>query len=302
MRVVAVRPLLGDLNLAKLHLHHRTRIFGFGRCTGFHVVDLGEHAIFQLRIHVGMVALLLSGCVSRIRVSRIRILLVVFRIVGICGIAWLDFEGNVDDISLFCDDAIRIVERHRHGAIAGIIIDTVCGLISAHRLGNIAVRHRHISRDVGAVGYIREIDRIHPLGQGVGDGEDLDLRRRGNGGINLVECFRQILSVRAVKFLAVHCTGLIGEISHLLRISGSLHHIECSIATPVSFSQGGSIVITFPITATCTMHTFRRGWPAIVRIASIPPSTAPNRVIGYTVRRIAIRQEDDVLLHTRATL
>ena len=295
--LTAALPLLGDDDLAKLHLHHRTRIFGFGPFAGFHAVDLGEHAIVQLRILVGIVALLPSGCVSRIRISRIRISLVVFRIVGICGIAWLDFEGNVDDISLFCDDAISTVstvERHRHGTSAGI----VCGRVSARQHGT-AVLHRHRHCDIASAD---EIDRIHPLGQGVGDGEDLDLRRRGNGGINLVECFRQILSVRAVKFLAVHCTGLIGEISHLLRISGSLHHIECSIVTPVSFSQGGSIVITFPITATCTMHTFRRGLPAIVRIASIPPSTAPNRVIGYTVRRIAIRQEDDVLLHTRATL
>ena len=300
--LTAALPLLGDDDLAKLHLHHRTRIFGFGPFAGFHAVDLGEHAIVQLRILVGIVALLPSGCVSRIRVSLIRI--VVARMVDICGIAWLDFEGNVDDISLFCDDAISTVstvERHRHGAMVGTV-DAVCGLVFARRHGSTAVLHRHILRDVGIVGCICELDRIHPLGQGVGDGEDLDLRRRGNGGINLVECFRQILSVRAVKFLAVHCTGLIGEISHLLRISGSLHHIECSIATPVSFSQGGSIVITFPITATCTMHTFRRGLPAIVRIASIPPSTAPNRVIGYTVRRIAIRQEDDVLLHTRATL
>ena len=296
MLVGTVRPLLGDLNLAKLHLHHRTRIFGFGPFAGFHAVDLGEHAIVQLRILVGIVAVLPSGCVSRIRVSRIRISLV-FRIVGICGIAWLDFEGNVDDISLFCDDAISTVERHRHGTSVGI----VCGRISARQLG-IAVLHRHMLCDVGTVGCTSEIDRIHPLGQGVGNGEDLDLRGRGNGGIDLVECFRQILRIRAVKFLAVHRIGLSGEISHLLRISGSLHHIECSIATPVSFSQGGSIVITFPITATCTMHTFRRGLPAIVRIASIPPSTAPNRVIGYTVRRIAIRQEDDVLLHTRATL
>ena len=295
MLVGTVRPLLGDLNLAKLHLHHRTRIFGFGPFAGFHAVDLGEHAIVQLRILVGIVALLPSGCVSRIRVSLIRI--VVARMVGICSIAWLDFEGNVDDISLFCDDAISTVstvERHRHGASAGI----VCGRVSARQHGT-AVLHRHRLCDIASAD---ELDRIHPLGQGVGDGEDLDLRRRGNGGINLVECFRQILRIRAVKFLAVHCIGLSGEIIHLLRISGSLHHIECGIATLVSLSQGGSIVITFPITATCTMHTFRRGLPAIVRIASIPPSTAPNRVIGYTVRRIAIRQEDDVLLHTRATL
>ena len=192
MLVGTVRPLLGDVDLAELHLHHRMRIFGFGRCTGFHVVDLGEHAIFQLRIHVGMVALLLSGCVSRIRVSRIRIF-VVFRIVGICGIAWLDFEGNVDDISLFCDDAIRIVERHRHGTSVGI----VCGRISAHRLDSIAVPHRHRVCDIASAD---EIDRIHPLGQGVGDGEDLDLRGRGNVG-------RSLRIVVAVVF--IHAVGLV---------------------------------------------------------------------------------------------
>lgn len=74
MLVGTVRPLLGDVDLAKLHLHHRMRIFGFGPYTGCRAVDLGEHAIVQLRIRVGIVALLPGGYVSGIRVSRIRIL------------------------------------------------------------------------------------------------------------------------------------------------------------------------------------------------------------------------------------
>ena len=61
MLVGTVRPLLGDVDLAKLHPHHRMRIFGFGPYTGFHAVDLGEHAIVQLRIRVGTVAWLPSG-------------------------------------------------------------------------------------------------------------------------------------------------------------------------------------------------------------------------------------------------
>ena len=259
-----------------------------------------------------------GGYVSGIRVSHIRIV-VAARIVGICGIAWLDFEGNVDVISLFCDDAISTVstvERHRHGAIAGTV-DAVYGRISARQLGT-AVLHRHILRDVGTVGDTCELDRIHPLGQGVGDGDDLDLRGRGNGGIDLVECFRQILSVRAVKFLAIHCIGFSGEIGHLIRISGSLHHIECGIATFVSLSQGGSIVETVCIAISCTVRaigtTIRIFTPHVPlclaglrgRIFRMSSPPIPKRiritsaVRGRTVCRIAIREEDDVLLHTRA--
>ena len=252
-------------------------------------------------------------------------LLVVFRIVVICGIAWLDFEGNVDVISLFCDDAISTVstfERHRHRTFAGII-DTVFGRIFARQLGT-AVPHRHILRDVGVVGDTCELDRIHPLGQGVGDGEDLDLRGRGDGGIDLVECVRQILSVRAVKFLAIHCIGFNGELSHLLRISGSLHHIECSIATLVSLSQGRLIIVTVVITTSGAMYALVFVIRVLIqpivsdRLASLFGRIfrlrgiirAPQRmrigiataaIRGRTECRIAIREEDDVLLHIRAT-
>ena len=66
------------------------------------------------------------------------------------------------------------VKRHRHRAIARLI-DTVRGRISA-RQRLIAVFHRHILCDIGTVGHASEIDRVDPLGQGVSDGEDLDLR------------------------------------------------------------------------------------------------------------------------------
>ena len=91
---------------------------------------------------------------------------------GIGGIAWLDLEGYVDAVGFLCDDAVIAVKRHRHRAIAKLI-DTVRGRISAR---HIAVFHRHILCDIGTVGHASEIDRVDPLGQGVSDGEDLDLR------------------------------------------------------------------------------------------------------------------------------
>ena len=93
---------------------------------------------------------------------------------GIGGIAWLDLEGYVDAVGFLCDDAVIAVKRHRHRAIARLI-DTVRGRISA-RQRLIAVFHRHILCDIGTVGHASEIDRVDPLGQGVGDGGDLDLR------------------------------------------------------------------------------------------------------------------------------
>ena len=175
-------------------------------------------------------------------------------------------------------------------------------------------------RDVGAVDDTCELDRIHPLGQGVGDGEDPDLRGRGDAGIDLVECFRQILSIRAVKFLAIHCIGFSGEIGHFISISGSLHHIQGGISTPVSLSQGGSIVEAVVIATSCTVRaigtTIRIFTPRVPlcsaglrsRIFRMSSPLAPPRrritsaVRSRTVCRIAIREEDDVLLHTRAAL
>ena len=314
MLVGTVRPFLGDIDLAKLHLHHRMRIFGFGPFAGFHVVDLGEHAIVQLRIRVGIVALLPSGYVSGIRVSRIQ-MLVVARIVDICGIVWLNFERYVDAVGFLCDDTVFAVKRHRHRAAFARLIDTVRGRIFA-RQRLIAVLHRHMLCDVGAVGCIREIDRIHPLGQGVGDREDLDLRGRGDGGIDLFECFRQIRRIRAVEFHAIHRIGLTRKIIHLIGFGSGLHHVQGGVAAPVSLSQGGSIVVIEVITASGAMYVFAnviRVHPIVsdrhaIRFGRIfrprpPPAGIATAVIrGRTVRRIAIREEDDVLLHTRATL
>ena len=183
------------------------------------------------------------------------------------------------------------------------MIDTVRGRISA-RQHLIAVFHRHIPRNVGTGSHASEIDRVDPLGQGVGDGEDLDLRGGGDAGIDLVECFCQILSIRAIEFLTVHRTGFTGEIGHSIGVSRSLHHIKRNITLPpVGLGQSGSIVVTVVIITTlgtCTMHTLRCSTPIIIRIA--PFFAAPNRIIGYTERRIAIGQENDVLLHARASL
>ena len=269
MLVVAVRPLLGDVDLAKLHLHHRMRIYSFGRFAGCHVVDLGEHAIVQLRIRVGIVASLPSGYVSGIRVSRIRIV-VAARIVGICSIAWLDFKGNVDDISLFYDDAISTVERHRHRTTVGI----VCGRISALQRG-IAVLHRHILCDVGTVGGTCELDRIHPLGQGVGDGEDLDLRRRSNAGIDLIECFRQIRRIRAVEFHAIHRIGLTRKIIHLIGVGSGLHHVQGGVAAIFGFSQRGRVIKAILVAASCAIYATGTA----VRV--LPPTVSVRLAIRF---------------------
>ena len=274
-----------------------------------------------MRFGIGEVALLPCRFYACISFSHVRISLIIGCVVRICGVARLDLEGDVDGFVFVDDHAVPIVECHGNRAIA-VVVDVVDGCISAY--GCAIVGCRHILRDIGAVCHIGEIDRINPLRQGVGDGIRSDFRGCGDGVVDLFERLRQIFRGRSVVFLAGDGVRVFGEVAHLLGVARSLHHVQGCVPTSVGCRQRGRIVVTvvivIAVAVDVSVHVVRVGFPLVGRPPIIPiivsqavclglvfrtlrPTTQPLSLkasgIGCVSEgRIAVRQEDDILLRT----